>query len=222
MGVALEKEEGSRRKYMANYNQPSCKICRRNRVKLFLKGARCFSAKCAIEKRNTPPGPRKIMLRKLSEYGKRLREKQKIRCFYNVTDKLLGRYFKEASSRKGIAGHNLITIFETRLDNVLYRSNFVRSRYEGRQLIRHGHFKVGSQKVDIPSYRVKVGEEISYVPNGKKTIMEFNNKDNSTAPSWISVDEKNKSIKVLDVPQRSQVDVPVEEQLVVEFLRNRL
>ena len=146
---------------MGRYTGPSCKICRRNGIKLFLKGEHCETAKCSLEKRNFPPGKRDVRLKKLSEYGRRLREKQKLRFFYGVGEKVIRSYFKKADRQKGVTGHNLLSIFERRLDNVFCRSSLARSRKEARQLIQHGHVLVNNKKVDIPSFITKEGDEIT-------------------------------------------------------------
>lgn len=203
---------------MSRYRGPSCKLCRRSREKLFLKGDRCFTAKCEIEKRNFPPGPRATMMRKISEFGRRLREKQKLRWFYGVSEKAIRRYFKEASRQKGITGHNLLVLFETRFDNILYRSNIARSRKEARQMIRHGHFAVNNKKMDIPSFIAKEGDVININPKSLEWIKDrFSAVKEKGLPSWIGFDESKSLVTVLQRPQRTEIDVPVEEQLIIEY-----
>lgn len=203
---------------MSRYTGPSCKICRRNREKLFLKGERCFTAKCAIEKRNVPPGPQSGVLRKLSEYGRRLREKQKLRFLYGVTEAQMQIAFKKALAQKGVTGSNLLTLFERRIDNVLYRAGFSLSRKDGRQFVLHGHVSVNNAKSNIPSRLLKVGDEISLVPGvvpsfklKKERIGERNH------PTWFSFDEEKGLIKILTFPKREEVDIPVDVQLIVEY-----
>jgi len=203
---------------MGRYLLASCKICRRNREKLFLKGARCHSAKCAIEKRNFPPGPKTAIVRKMSEYGRRLREKQKLRFFYGVSEIQMRNYFARALAQKGMTGHNLLTLFERRLDNLLYRSHLASSRKEARQLLRHGHFAIAGSTVDIPSILVSEGDviavregHISFVKEKLKQLKE------KALPTWLAFDEEASSIRVLHIPKREEIDVPVLEQLIVEF-----
>ncbi|NBV41273.1 30S ribosomal protein S4 [bacterium] len=203
---------------MGRYKGPSCKICRRNRLKLFLKGDRCETAKCAIEKRNFPPGPKAVVPRKISEYGRRLREKQKLRFFYGVSERQIRIYFETARRIKGVTGENLLNQFERRLDNLVYRARLATSRKEARQLVRHGHFQVNSGIVDIPSYLVKEGDLLTL--NGNETPIlnaRFAERKDKSVPNWIVVDTQAKSIKVSHSPKREEIDVPVEEQLIVEF-----
>ncbi len=219
MDVDQEKEGEYRRTSMGRYLEASCKICRRNREKLYLKGARCESAKCAIEKRNYPPGIRSVVTRKTSEYGRRLREKQKLRFFYSVSETQMRIYFKKALQLKGIAGHNLLSLFERRLDNVLFRAKVAKSRKDARQLIRHGHFSVNGGKVNITSYTLKAGDVVALrVAEGDGFMLtRLEGVKEKTLPSWLSYDEKEKSVKVLHIPTRDEIDIPVEEQLIVEF-----
>lgn len=203
---------------MGRYLEPSCKICRRNRVKLYLKGARCESAKCAIEKRNYPPGIRSVIVRKISEYGRRLREKQKLRFFYSVSETQIRNYFERALHQKGIAGHNLLFLFERRLDNVLYRAKVAKSRKESRQMVQHGRVQVNGQKVDIPSFLVKEGDVVGFVSGGLELLQpRFEAIKDKGIPAWLSFNDKEKLLTVTRFPKREEVDVPVEEQLIVEF-----
>jgi small subunit ribosomal protein S4 len=158
------------------------------------------------------------MMRKISEFGRRLREKQKLRWFYGVSEKAIRRYFKEASRQKGITGHNLLVLFETRFDNILYRSNIARSRKEARQMIRHGHFAVNNKKMDIPSFIAKEGDVININPKSLEWIKDrFSAVKEKGLPSWIGFDESKSLVTVLQRPQRTEIDVPVEEQLIIEY-----
>jgi small subunit ribosomal protein S4 len=203
---------------MSRYLLASCKICRRNREKLFLKGARCFSAKCAIEKRNYPPGHKSVVARKMSEYGRRLREKQKLRFFYGVSEIQMRNYFSRARSQKGMTGHNLLCLFERRLDNVLYRAHLASSRKEARQLIRHGHFELNGKSVDVPSISVSEGQVITVRSGHIEFVKErFKQLKDKTLPTWIRFNESDLSLQILHIPNREEIDVPVQEQLIVEF-----
>lgn len=204
---------------MGRYKGPSCKICRRNGEKLYLKGERCHTAKCEIDKRNFPPGDSvRRFARKASEYGRRLREKQKLRFFYGVSEKQMRIYFSKASKQKGVTGHNLLTMFESRIDNVLFRSNLARSRAEARQLVKHGHFKVNKRKMDIPSFLSSEGDEV-IIDTADNKLWEERIKalEEKGYPAWMSFDKANKSLTILHLPKREEIDVPVEEQLIVEF-----
>jgi small subunit ribosomal protein S4 len=203
---------------MGRYTGPSCKLCRRSRSKLFLKGERCETAKCALEKRNYPPGPQVGMPKKLSEYGIRLREKQKLRFFYGVSETQMRIMFKNAVRKQGVTGDNLLSMFERRLDNIVYRCKLADSRKEARQLVRHGHILVNARKVNIPSFLAKGGDEIQV--SSKKAEF-FKDRivalKDATIPTWLSYDQSNSKIKLLHNPVRDEIDVPVEEQLIVEY-----
>jgi small subunit ribosomal protein S4 len=208
---------------MGRYRGPSCKICRRNGVKLMLKGTRCHTAKCEMEKRAFPPGHNGHNFgRKLSEYGKRLREKQKLRFFYGVTENATRRYYALAAKQKGMTGSNLLTLFERRIDNVVYRSGLAASRKEARQLVRHAHFnflKNGREfKVTIPSLLVSPNDQITVRP---KSLELFKPRLEACAekalPTWLNLNIKSATISVSQLPLREEIDVPVEEQLIVEF-----
>jgi len=223
MAAAQEKGVGFRRREMGRYRGPSCKICRRNGVKLFLKGTKCHTAKCEIEKRNFPPGHNgHNFTRKLSEYGRRLREKQKLRFFYGVTENSTRRYYILAAKQKGVTGYNLLTLFERRIDNVIYRSGLASSRKEARQLVRHTHFVLNrngrERKVSIPSLLVQPQDQIIVKA---KSLNLFKPRIEALAekaiPNWINFNEKTATITIAQLPQREEIDVPVEEQLIVEF-----
>ncbi len=208
---------------MANYTDAKCKLCRREGMKLFLKGERCLTPKCAIERRNYPPGEqgkKATFRRKVSEYGLQLREKQKARRIYGVMERQFRRYFREATRRKGLTGTNLLTLLESRLDNVVYRLGFADSRYQARQLVRHGHFEVNGRKTNIPSYIVNVGDVISVRSNSQSKvyfkdraqIMEANR-----VPGWLTIDLTNMRGSVQTEPGREDIEIPLNEQLIVEY-----
>ena len=182
---------------MARYTGPSCRLCRREGQKLFLKGDRCYSGKCALEKRSYPPGQHGQGRKKASNYGLQLREKQKCKRFYGLQETQFRNYFVKASAGRGITGETLLAMLETRLDNTVFRMGFASSRKEARQLVLHGHFTVNGKKVDIPSYSVKAGDIIT--------------------PAWLTIDTDKLEGKVLSLPDRNMIDTPVEEQLIVEL-----
>ncbi|MCI8538705.1 MAG: 30S ribosomal protein S4 [Oscillospiraceae bacterium] len=204
---------------MARYTGAVCRLCRREGQKLFLKGDRCYTDKCAIDRRAFAPGQHgNARNKKMSEYGMQLREKQKARRYYGVLESQFRKYFEMASQRKGVTGENLLSILETRLDNVVYRLGFAMSRAEARQLVRHGHFTVNGKKVDIPSYLVKPGETIAL--KGKtldkiKASLEANG--SRKAPKWLEFDANNLSANVAAMPAREDIDMPIEEHLIVEL-----
>lgn len=205
---------------MARYKDEQCRICRREGQKLFLKGARCYTDKCSITRRNYAPGQHGQKKKKLSEYGTQLREKQKTKSFYGVGEKQFRRYFEMAESKKGITGEVLLQLLESRLDNVVYRLGYGSSRAQARMLVTHGHFEVNGQKVDIPSYLVKPGDVVSVreIRRDSKIIKE-NVEVNSArpVPAWLEKDEANMSGKVIRVAAREDIDIPVEEHLIVEL-----
>ena len=207
---------------MARYTGPACKICRREGVKLMLKGERCFSPKCAMEpnRRPYPPGPRHARRRKLSEYGLQLREKQKVRHIYGVLERQFRKHYEEAERRPGATGENLLQILEMRLDNVVYRLGFADSRRQARQLVRHGHITVNGKKTDIPSYIVSPGDTIAVAEKSRnneffKAIAQ--SLGTKSPPSWLSVDPENLTGRVLAPPARSDIDPTIREQLIVEY-----
>ena len=206
---------------MARYIEDSCRVCRREGEKLFLKGSRCYTDKCAITRRAYAPGQHGQKRKKQSEYGMQLREKQKAKAFYGVLESQFRKYFEEASRRKGVTGTNLLQILESRLDNVVYRMGLATSRAQARQLVRHGHFTVNGHKVDIPSYLTRVGDEIKVRESSLnseifKQIVEAN-ENGRPVPTWLEADLGNKSGKVVAVPTREEIDLPVQEQLIVEL-----
>ena len=203
---------------MAKDTSPQCKQCRREAVKLFLKGERCLTDKCAVERRMYPPGEHGRGRIKQSEYLLQLREKQKARRYYQVLEKQFHRYYEVASRKQGITGENLLCLLEMRLDNVVYRLGFGASRRQARQLVRHAHFTVNGRKVDIPSYAVRP-DDIVAVRTGSKateTVRAATDLTSSVAP-WLLVDHDNLTGKVLRAPERDEIDAPVQEQLIVEL-----
>jgi small subunit ribosomal protein S4 len=205
---------------MARYTGPVCKLCRRERTKLFLKGARCESSKCAIETRPYPPGEHGRGRIKETQYLIQLREKQKARRIYGVLEKQFRNYYKEAARRGGITGENLLRILESRLDNVMYRSNFATSRAQARQLVSHGHVLVDGRRVDKPSIRVRPGTSLELRERSKDLIAVQHAIDtvgDRGIPEWLEVDTENKKVNVRDLPTRAQVDTQIQEQLIVEL-----
>ena len=205
---------------MARYTGASCRLCRREGEKLFLKGARCYSDKCAINRRTGVPGQHAQSRRKMSEYGMQLREKQKAKRFYGVLESQFRKYFDMAERTRGITGENLLSILETRLDNVVYRIGLAASRAEARQIVNHSHVKVNGKKVNIASFLVKKGDVITLRDKSKslekfKTIVEDNS--GRVVPEWLSFDSENFIGKVEAVPTREDVDLVVEEHLIVEL-----
>lgn len=204
---------------MARYTGPSCRLCRREGEKLYLKGDRCYTDKCAVGKRNFAPGQHGTSRKKLSNYGLQLREKQKAKRFYGLLESQFRKYFEMADRKKGITGENLLSILESRLDNVVYRMGLATSRKEARQLVTHGHFTINGKKVDIPSYLVSVGEVIavkekSRASNKFKAIAEG---FKGNAPQWLTVDAEKLEGKVVAVPSRDDIDLPIAENLIVEL-----
>ena len=206
---------------MARYTEASCRQCRREGMKLYLKGERCYSTnKCAFERRPTPPGQHGKRRTKLSEYGLQLREKQKVKRIYGVLEKQFAHYFDLAEKQKGITGSNLLEILETRLDNVVYRLGLATSRKEARQLVQHAHFLVNCKKVNVPSYLVKEGDTIEVKAKSKKSpkfkeILEAT--ENRAVAPWLSADLDTLSGKVIGRPTREDIDVEIAEHLIVEL-----
>jgi len=206
---------------MARYIGPVCRLCRREAMKLFLKGERCYTEKCAIEKRNLPPGQHgKARKAKLAGYGLQLREKQKVKRIYGVLENQFRRYFESAERQRGITGEMLLQLLERRLDNVVYRLGLSTSRPQARQLVRHGHFLVNGRKVDIPSFSVKTGDVVSVRPTSAKStaiahaIEEVKGRG---IPEWLAFEAEKLSGRVVSLPTREQINLPVQEQLIVEL-----
>jgi len=205
---------------MARVKDAVCKLCRREKEKLFLKGLRCFSDKCAVSKKPYVPGQKAKMRLVESEYYTQLREKQKTKRYYGVLETQFLNYYKKATRKKGITGEILLQLLETRLDNVVYLMGFAVSRPQARQLISHGHINVNSKKVDIPSYQVKPGEEISVAEKSKEVqpILEAKETAGSISiPEWLEVDFKTLKGKVIRTPERADIKAPVKEQMIVEL-----
>jgi small subunit ribosomal protein S4 len=205
---------------MAVYSGPVCRLCRRDGVKLFLKGERCYTSKCAIERRKYAPGQHGQRQRKLADYGVQLREKQKLKRIYRVLERQFRSYFKEAVRRKGVTGEILLQLLEQRLDNVVYRLGFGLSRRQARQLVNHGHFLVNGKKVNIPSYQVRPGDTIAVAESSKKAgaITEaLASTGGRRTPEWLTIDVNGMSGQVVAVPTRTQIDTQVNEALIVEF-----
>jgi ribosomal protein S4, bacterial/organelle type len=205
---------------MARYTEASCKLCRREGQKLFLKGDRCYTDKCAVMRRAYAPGQHGQGRKKTSEYGLQLRAKQKTKRFYGVLEKQFKGYYEMATKMQGKAGDNLLVLLETRLDNFVYRAGWGSSRAEARQLVTHGHFTIGGKRVDIPSYLVKPGELVAIKDDSKqsvkfKAILE-NNASRPT-PNWMDVDAGTSQAKVIAMPVREDVDLEVDETLIVEL-----
>jgi len=204
---------------MARYNDAVCRLCRREGTKLFLKGPKCDSMKCPIERRPYPPGEHGRGRIRESEYMIQLREKQKARRIYGVLEKQFRRVYEEATRQKGITGENLLRMLETRLDNVAYRAMFGASRNQARQLVRHGHVSVNGKRVTIPSYQVRKGDVVELRSKAQNMIVIQHNLDtlDRTVPPWLEVDGSRMKVTVRDMPMREHIDVPVREQLIVEL-----
>ena len=207
---------------MARYRGPVCRLCRREGMKLFLKGERCHSEKCAIEKRNFVPGQHgKDRKAKIVGYGLQLREKQKTKRVYGLLETQFRNNFEKAAHMKGITGDNLLSLMERRLDSVIYRMGFSTSRAQARQVVRHGHIQVNGRKVDIPSFVVKPGEEISVRESSKNNPTILGARDataHAPSPSWMDVDRDNLKGKISSLPRRDElVQIPINEQLIVEL-----
>jgi small subunit ribosomal protein S4 len=205
---------------MARYTDPVCRICRREGLKLFLKGSRCYSRKCSFERRSTPPGMNTQRRRKVSEFGLQLREKQKVRKTYSIMERQFRNYFEKASKRKGMTGEELLRMLEMRLDNVVYRMGLARSRAEARQQVSHGHYTVNVRPTNIPSYPTKAGDKIEvresrrgreYFKTASETVKA------AQIPDWVSVDAAKLAGSILSEPVREQMPLEFNEQLVVEY-----
>ncbi len=206
---------------MARYVGSVCRLCRREGMKLFLKGERCYTEKCAIEKRNFPPGQHgKTRRAKLAGYGLQLREKQKVKRIYGVLEDQFRRYFESAERQRGITGETLLQLLERRLDNVIYRLGLATSRAQGRQLVRHGHFLVNGRKVDVPSYSVRAGDVIGVRATSQKSpVIEHAMEEvkGRGIPEWLQFDAGATTGRIMSLPTREQINLPVQEQLIVEL-----
>jgi small subunit ribosomal protein S4 len=203
---------------MARDTSPQCKQCRREGQKLFLKGARCLSDKCGVERRSYPPGEHGRGRMRHSEYRQQLREKQKARRYYQLLEKQFRGYYAKASRQPGVTGENLLRLLESRFDNVLVRLGFAASRRQARQLVRHGHWQVNGRRVDIPSYQVRPDDVITIkASSAAEPAVRAATELTATVPPWLQADPESLSAKVLRVPERSEIQTPVQEQLIVEL-----
>jgi small subunit ribosomal protein S4 len=204
---------------MARYTGPVCRLCRRERMKLYLKGPKCDTTKCPIERRPYPPGVHGRGRMRETEYLLQLREKQKARRIYGVLERQFRSVYQEAARQSGITGENLLRLLEIRLDNIVYRATFAASRNQARQFVRHGHVNVNGRRVTIPSYRVRKGDVVEIRQMSKEMIVLRHNLDtiSRAVPLWLELDGTAQKVTVRDMPLRDQIDVPVREQLIVEL-----
>jgi small subunit ribosomal protein S4 len=214
-GLDFAKEEG-----LARYKESVCRLCRRENLKLFLKGERCYTDKCAIERRNYPPGQHGQARKKFSEYSIQLREKQKVKRMYRLLEKQFRRTFAQAARTKGITGETLLVLLERRLDNVVYRLGFAASRAEARILVRHGHVLVNGRKVNIPSYSVRVGDVVSVKEQSRqiaRVLSALDGVQRRGVPDWAELDRDAFSGRIKLLPTRSDITMPINEKLIVEL-----
>ncbi len=205
---------------MARYIDSVCRLCRREGLKLFLKGERCYTDKCAIERRNYPPGQHGQGRSKFSEYAVQLREKQKVKRMYGVLERQFRRYFEMAERSRGITGERLLQLLEQRLDNMIYRTGFATSRTEARQLVRHGHFLVDGHKVDIPSFLVRAGQVITVREKSRtvtRIVEAMEQSERRGVPDWLEVQREGFSARVKNLPVRTDLTMPINEKLIVEL-----
>jgi len=205
---------------MARYTGAVCRLCRREGMKMYLKGDRCYTPKCAIDRRNYAPGNKSQSRKKVTEYGLQLREKQRARRIYGVLERQFRRYFDVAERQQGITGESLLRLLERRLDNVVYRIGFAGSRAEARQMVRHGHVTVNDRRVSIPSYLVRVGDGIEIAPGSKEQTRFAELAETAvqkTPPPWLDVDMEKMRVLVQGFPSREDIDTPVKEHLIVEL-----
>jgi len=205
---------------LARYIESVCRLCRRENLKLYLKGDRCYSDKCAFERRSYPPGQHGQGRSKFSSYGVQLREKQKVKRMYGLVEKQFRNFFAKAERQKGITGTNLLILLERRIDNMVYRLGFANSRNEARQLVQHNHFNVNGRKVSIPSYLVKIGDVIELREKSRKSA-KINDSLEGVArrgiPSWLELDKEHYGGRILALPSREDLTMPIKEQLIVEL-----
>ena len=204
---------------MARYKGPVCRLCRREGQKLYLKGDKCYTDKCPVARRNYAPGQHGQARKKLTGYGLQLREKQKVRRFYGTQESQMRTYFEMADKMKGITGENLLKILELRFDNVVYRMGFASSRAEARQLIRHGHFLVNGNKVDVPSYMMKVGDVVEIKEKSRSSV-KFKGiieNHNGNTVRWVEVSPEEYKGRIVAEPSREDIDIPIEEHMIVEL-----
>ena len=205
---------------MARYTGPVCRLCRREGTKLFLKGERCMTGKCALDRRSTAPGQHGAANKKMREYGVQFREKQKTKRYYGLLEKQFHNYFEEAERRDGMTGENLLKLLECRLDNVVYRMGMAESRKEARQLVLHGHFTLNGKKVNIPSILIKAGDVIAVKESSRDSVKIkglSEEIENRIVPKWIDVNAAEYTAKITNLPAREDIDFPFDEQLIVEL-----
>ncbi len=205
---------------MARYTDPVCRICRREGLKLFLKGSRCYSKKCSFERRSTPPGMNPTRRRKVSEFGLQMREKQRVRRSYSVLERQFRNYFRDAERQRGMTGENLLRLLEMRLDNVVFRMGFASSRAQARQLVTHGHFSINGRNTKSPSYQTSLGDRIEVRDTRRSRVFFQTAPDTMRAaqvPDWVSIDPSKLSGTILAQPTREQMPMEFNEQLVVEY-----
>jgi len=205
---------------LARHTESVCRLCRRENLKLFLKGERCYTEKCAYDRRNYPPGQHGQSRKKFSDYGTQLREKQKVKRMYGILENQFRNIFKEADRQKGITGETLLSLLERRLDNIIYRLGFANSRNEARQLVRHNHFLVNQSKVNIPSYLVKPGDVIELREKSKKVIRILEALEGVArrgVPQWLELDKDQMKGSVKGLPAREDITIPIQEKLIVEL-----
>ena len=203
---------------MAKYIEADCRLCRREGTKLFLKGERCLSKKCAMERRPVVPGQHGMARKKFTEYGRQLREKQKVKRAYGLLERQMYAYYQEAERQKGVTGETMLSLIERRLDNVVYRMGIGSSRAESRQIVNHGHICVNGKRVDIPSYQVKAGDVISVKENKRqKEMFKALKEVKVVMPKWLEFDATKLEGKVLELPKREDIDLAIEEHLIVEL-----
>jgi small subunit ribosomal protein S4 len=205
---------------LARYTKTNCRLCRRENLKLFLKGERCYTEKCAYDRRNYPPGQHGQGRKKFSDYGTQLREKQKVKRMYGILENQFRNIFKEADRQKGITGETLLALLERRLDNIVYRLGFANSRDEARQLVRHNHFLVNQSKVNIPSYLVKPGDVIELREKSKKVVRILEALEGVArrgVPQWLELDKDQMKGSVKGLPTREDITIPIQEKLIVEL-----
>ncbi len=210
----------NRRINVARYVGPRCRQCRREGIKLYLKGERCYTIKCGVERRGYPPGDHGQMRRKMSNYGIQLREKQKLRKIYGLNELQFKNYFRRAEHQKGVSGENFLRILERRLDNVIFRLGFCSSRSQARMFVRHGHVLVNGRKVDIPSFLVRAGEVVQVCEKSKNIpalIHSIEVSKGRRIPSWLELNMEKMEGKIIGLPVREDIDAPINEQLIVEF-----
>jgi len=220
MAAGHQREEGFKEVVLARYKDSVCRLCRREGLKLFLKGDRCYTDKCAFERRSYAPGQHGLRRRKFSDYGAQLREKQKVKRIYGVFEGQFRKYFKIAEKMKGVTGENLLQLLERRMDNMIYRMGFADSRNQARQLVKHGHFQINGRGVDIPSYLLKSGDVV-LVKDRSKKMKEIKESveavERRRVPEWLSLDKDKFEARVTAIPNREQITMPIQEQLIVEL-----